>query len=117
MDKSNSVETNMGIMTEKISNIEKAMTAIQTSLDTVLKNYVQRSEFETRFERLQSEIDKRMEGVHKRVDLCITKEEHIESLKGMKENIDELQDDKKWLYRLVLSAVLIAILGLVINIK
>lgn len=128
MDKANSVETNMGIMAEKISNIEKVMTAIQAALDTVLKNYVQREEFETRFVRLQAEIDKRMEGSHKRIDMCTTKEEHIESLRVLKENyieslkpiksdIAELKDDKKWLYRLVYTIILTAIIGLIINIK
>ena len=55
--------------------MKRDLTEIKVSLSDFLEHYVTREEIEARYERLQTEIDKRFDGVNKRVDGKANKEE------------------------------------------
>lgn len=37
-------------------------------------------------------------------------------VQGLERRIEDLEDDKKWLYRLIISAVILAVLGVIIGV-
>lgn len=100
---------NIALMAQDISNIKTSMEKIQHTLEVVLEKYVQRDELEARFSRLQTEIDKRFDGVHTRVNEKVTIEKFDTVVGDVKKDIEEFSDDKKWLWRTVFGAILLAV--------
>ena len=87
---------------------------IKNKLDTVIDGYVKREEFEARFHRLQEEIDGRIKGVNDRIDSKIDIDKFDEYAKSVKETLKSLLDNQKWITRLIIGAVVTALLGLVL---
>ena len=74
-DKENDNAKQIALVSKDISYIKKDLGEIKIRLDQVLEHYVQRDEMEARFGRMQTEIDKRFEGAHDRIDKKLNKEE------------------------------------------
>ena len=68
-------EKDIALMQKDMSYVRKDLTEIKIRLTQVLEHYVQRDEMEAQFSRLQTEIDKRFDGVHDRVSTKLDKEE------------------------------------------
>lgn len=91
----------------------KTVTEIRVILDNVVKDYVKREEFEARFKRLQDEIDSRLEGANNRIDSKIDVDKFDEHSENIKEQLNSLIDNQKWVTRLIIGAVIMALLGLI----
>lgn len=87
---------------------------IKNKLDTVIDGYVKREEFEARFHILQEEIDGRIKGANDRIDSKIDIDKFDEYAKSVKETLKSLLDNQKWITRLIIGAVVTALLGLVL---
>ncbi len=100
-------------MDEKVSNIEVIkndmsymkgdLAEIKATLKIVLEKYVHRDEMASRFDRVQTEIDKRLEAVHGRIEK-----------KADIEDMEKINSVITWINRIVITAVIASILGLVL---
>lgn len=94
--------------------IKKEIGNITGKLDTVIDGYVKRDEFEARFRRLQEEIDGRIKGANDRIDSKVDEDKFDEHSEAIKETLQSLLDNQKWITRLIIGAVVTALLGLVL---
>lgn len=68
-------QKDIALIYQDIKYIKQDMAEIKAALKLVLEHYVTREEIEDKHDRIQTEIDKRMEGVHKRLDTKADKED------------------------------------------
>jgi hypothetical protein len=76
----------MELIKKDMAYVKADVIEMKTKLDTVLEKYVHREEMSARFDRVQTEIDKRFEGVNSRVDNSIKETHEILVLKVDKED-------------------------------
>lgn len=92
------LQLQMDFQTKAVEEIQKGQKETNAKLDALRDGYISRAEFK------EAQLVLR--------DLA-TKEE----IKGITKEVEELKEDKKWLVRLVLGVVILAVLGLVIITK
>jgi len=97
--------TNVEIMRNDMSYMKNDLAEIKATLNIVLEKYVHREEMASRFDRVQTELDKRFDGANARIDT-----------KCDKEDFNKIVDTMTWLNRMVIGTVVVAILALVINV-
>ena len=68
-------EKDIALIQKDIGYIKKDTTEIKDTLKLVLDRYAQKDEVETRFNRLQDEVDGRFKGVHERLNDKLDKED------------------------------------------
>lgn len=103
MDEKTSI-TNVEIMRNDMSYMKNDLAEIKATLKIVLEKYVHREEMVSRFDRVQTELDKRFEGANARIDT-----------KCDKEDFNKMMDTMSWLNRIVLGTVVGAILAVIIG--
>lgn len=62
---------NIELLAQELKYLRQEVGVIHTKLEDVLQNYVRREEIESRFERIQTEMDKRLSGAHDRIDKAV----------------------------------------------
>lgn len=70
--------TDMELVRKDINYIKEDMAEIKASLKLVLEHYITKDEVDSRFNRLQEELDKRFEGSYIQLDKKVNKEEFNE---------------------------------------
>lgn len=95
-----SEETKVAVMQEQIIYIKNQVDTILTKLEEAAKSH------QLQVQRMQTEMDKRFEGVHNRLEL-----------KANQLEVDKINSTISRLAWFVILAVLGALVGLVINIK
>ena len=86
-----------GEVANDLRSIKNDVSDMKDTLSMVVEGYVRREEFEARFKRLQEELDSRILGLHDR--------------------ISKTEDNIKWVVRIVIGAVILALMGLIIVTK
>jgi hypothetical protein len=71
-------EQDIALIKQEIGYIKTDTTDIKASLKIMLENYITRRDVESKFERMQNEIDGRITGANNRIDTKTDKEEFHE---------------------------------------
>lgn len=96
--------TNVEIMRNDMSYMKNDLAEIKATLKIVLEKYVHREEMVSRFDRVQTELDKRFDGANARIDTKCDKEDL--------EKINIIISRLNWL---IITGVMGGLLALVIN--
>jgi hypothetical protein len=101
-----SEETKLAVMQEQVNYIKKTVDDIVSKLDTATANH------QLQMDRLQTEIDRRFEGVHKRMD---DETKKLEDKKADKTEVEKINGVISRLAWFIILAVLGAILTLTLK--
>lgn len=99
-----SEETKVAVMQKQVDYISKQVDAILATLD---KNLSSHQEQMTRF---QTEMDKRFEGVYSRY-------QELNDKKADKTEVEKINNIFLWINRIIITAVIGAILALILTVK
>jgi hypothetical protein len=97
-------EKDIALIRQEIGYIKEDTTEIKASLKIMLENYITRKDVESKFERMQDELDGRIKGVHDRLD----KKLDIEDFEPYKSALNRIN----WI---IITTVLSALLYLVLK--
>ncbi len=103
----------IALIMQDIGYIKEDTKEIKQTLKLVLEKYVQREEVEARLDRINTEIDKRFEGVHHRVDVLEEKKANQADYKELEITVKEKFDSGqiKWgaIFQAVITAVIVTV--------
>jgi hypothetical protein len=71
-------EQDIALIKQEIGYIKTDTTDIKASLKIMLENYITRKDVESKFERMQNEMDGRITGANNRIDMKLDKEDFHE---------------------------------------
>jgi len=95
-------KTQIALIVQEMGYIKGDLKDIKAKLEILMENYVQREELEARFSRLQSEVDKRFEGAHVRIDSKLDAKD-----------FGPYQSVLQKILWLIISAVMVALLAII----